>query len=245
MKYTLWRRRMSISAPRMTIKSHFSWPLRAVLLAVVIGLGGVIALLAYDFGRHFTGFNSADSTRQVSDLTVKVANLTAERDRFSSVVDAAESQANIAQATQAQLSKQIATLEAENAKLKEDLAFFEGLLPTATGNQGIAIQRLSLELVTPTQLRYRSLIMQGGKVGHDFVGDLQVLVTAVVRGKNVVLTYPEQNSNPNDKAGYLLDFKYYQRVDGVLTLPDGATVKTVQAKVLEKGQERAQQSAHL
>lgn len=229
----------------MTIKSHSPWPLKAVFLAALIGLGGAMALLAFELGRNFTGFNSTASTQQVSELAVKIASLTAERDRFSSVVNAAESQANIAQATQAQLSKQIATLETENAKLKEDLAFFEGLLPTATGNQGIAIRRLSLELVTPTQLRYRSLIMQGGKVGRDFVGDLQVLVTAVVRGKNVVLTYPEQNTNPNDKAGFRLDFKYYQRVDGVLTLPDGATVKSLLVKVLEKGQLRAQQSTHL
>jgi hypothetical protein len=236
---------MSISARRMTIKSHSPWPLKAVFLAALIGLGGAIALLAFELGRNFTGFNSTTSTQQVSDLMVKVASLTAERDRFSNVVDAAESQANIAQATQTQLSKQIATLETENVKLKEDLAFFEGLLPTATGSQGIAIQRLSIELVTPTQLRYRSLIMQGGKVGRDFVGDLQVLVTAAVRGKNVVLTYPEQNTNPNDKAGFGLDFKYYQRVDGVLTLPDGATVKSLQVKVLEKGQLRAQQSTHL
>lgn len=229
----------------MTIKSHSPWPLKAVFFAALIGLGGAVALLAFELGRNFTGFHSTTSTQQVSDLTEKVASLTAERDRFSSVVDAAESQANIAHATQAQLSKQIATLETENAKLKEDLAFFEGLLPTATGSQGIAIQRLSLELVTPTQLRYRSLIMQGGKVGRDFVGDLQVLVTAVVRGKNVVLGYPEQNTNPNDKAGFRLDFRYYQRVDGVLTLPDGATVKSLQVKVLEKGQLRAQQSTHL
>jgi len=245
MKYTLWRRRMSVSAPKMTIKSHFPWSLKVALFAMTIGLGGVIALLAYDVGRSFAGIKATATTPQLSELTEKIANLTTERDRFSSVVDAAESQANIARATQVQLSKQIAMLETENARLKEDLAFFEGLLPTATGNQGIAIQRLSLELVAPTQLRYRSLIMQGGKVGRNFMGDLQLLVTAVVHGKSVVLTYPEQNAIPNDKAGFLLDFKYYQRVDGVLTLPDGTTVKTLQARVLEKGQVRAQQTAHL
>jgi len=31
----------------------------------------------------------------------------------------------------------------------------------------------------------------------------------------------------------------------VLTLPDGATARTIQARVLEKGQLRAQQSANI
>ncbi|PUA16415.1 DUF6776 family protein [Glaciimonas sp. PCH181] len=236
---------MSISAPRMTIKSHSPWPLKAAFGVALIGLSSAIAFWAYDAGRSFTGGRVQATAQDVTDLNAKVTVLSLERDRFLSFANAAESQQNIAQATQAQLNKQITALELDNAKLKEDLAFFEGLLPTAIGNEGVAIQRLNLALVAPTQLRYRSLIMRGGNNGRDFVGDFQVLVNAVVRGKNVVLTYPEQNANPTDKAGFRLDFKYYQRIDGMVTLPEGTTIKTLQVKVLEKGQVRAQQSTHL
>lgn len=231
----------------MSVKSHFPWPLKVICLVVMIGLGAALTFWAYESGRKsaVTHANAAETPRTMSQLVAEVVDLTAERDRFSSVVNAAESQSNIAQATQAQLSKQIATLEADNAKLKEDLAFFEGLLPTATGGGGIAIQRLSLQLISPTQLRYRSLIMQGGKVGQDFIGDVQIVLTAMVRGKSVVLTYPEQNATTVEKAGFQLDFKYYQRIDGVLTLPDGAVVKTLQAKVRQKGKVLAQQVANL
>ena len=238
---------MSISASKMSVKSHFPWPLKVICLVVIIGLGAALTSWAYETGRKSASAHrsTVETPRSVSELEAKIVALTAERDRFSGVVNAAESQSNIAQATQAQLSKQIATLEADNAKLKEDLAFFEGLLPTATGGGGIAIQRLSLQLISPTQLRYRSLIMQGGKVGQDFIGDLQIAVTAMVSGKSVVLSYPEQNANTVEKAGFQLDFKYYQRVDGVLTLPDGAVVKTLQAKVRQRGKVLAQQTADL
>ncbi|MGZ9711688.1 DUF6776 family protein [Glaciimonas sp. GNP009] len=158
----------------MSVKSHFPWPLKIVSLVVMIGVAVALTFWVYESGRKSAGahMSAAESTRTVSELKSQVVELSAERDRFSSVVNASESQSNIAQATQVQLSKQIATLEANNAKLKEDLAFFEGLLPTATGGDGIAIQRLSLQLMSPTQLRYRALIMQGGKVGRDFIGDV-------------------------------------------------------------------------
>lgn len=244
MKYKLWVRRMSISAPRMTVKSHFPWPLKALFLIVVLGFGGAIAMWMYDLGRDFTGHSPGVSKQQLADLNEKVSSLTAERDRFSTTVNAAESRMNIEKAAQEQLSQQIKALEAENAKLKEDLAFFEGLLPNATGNQGIAIQRLTAELQTPTQLRYRMLIMQGGKA-PNFTGDVQLLVTAMVAGKSTVLTFPGASATAADKAAYKLDFKYYQRVEAELTLPEGAVVKAIQAKVMDKGQMRAQQTTNL
>lgn len=247
MKYKLWVRRMSISAPKMTVKSHYPWPLKALFLVLVLGFGGAVAMWIYDLGRDFTGHSPAASKQQqqqLADLNEKVGALTAERDRFSSTVNAAESRLNIEKAAQEQLGQQIKVLETENAKLKEDLAFFEGLLPNATGKQGITIQRLTAELLTPTQLRYRMLIMQGGK-GPNFVGNVQLLVTATVAGKSTVLTFPGANATATEKAASQLDFKYYQRVEAELTLPEGAVVKAIQAKVMEKGQMRAQQTSNL
>lgn len=244
MKYKLWVRRMSISAPKMTVKSHYPWPLKALFLVLVLGFGGAIALWIYDLGRDFTGHSPVVSKQQLADLNEKVGALTVERDRFSSTVNAAESRLNIEKAAQEQLGQQIKVLETENAKLKEDLAFFEGLLPNATGSQGITIQRLTAELLTPTQLRYRMLIMQGGK-GANFVGNVQLLVTATVAGKSTVLTFPGAGATAAEKTASQLDFKYYQRVEAELTLPEGAVVKAIQAKVMEKGQMRAQQTSNL
>ncbi|WP_395822784.1 DUF6776 family protein [Collimonas sp.] len=245
MKYKLRVRRMSISAPKMTVKSHLPWPLKAAFLTLVLGFGGALAMVIYDLGRDFTGHKPALSKQKLAELNDKISALTLERDPFSTTVNAAESQLNIEKATQEQLSQQIRMLEAENAKLKEDLAFFEGLLPNATGNQGITIQRLTAELLTPTQLRYRMLIMQGGKGSGDFVGEVQVMVTVTVGGKNVILTFPAVGAKAGDRAAYRLDFKYYQWVEAILPLPEGAVVKAIQAKVLEKGQTRAQQTTNL
>jgi hypothetical protein len=235
---------MSISAPKMTVKSHYPWPLKALFLVLVLGFGGAVAMWIYDLGRDFTGHSPMVSKQQLADLNEKMNALTAERDRFSSTVNAAESRLNIEKAAQEQLGQQIKVLETQNAKLKEDLAFFEGLLPNATGSQGITIQRLTAELLTPTQLRYRMLIMQGGK-GANFVGNVQLLVTATVAGKSTVLIFPGANATAAEKTASQLDFKYYQRVEAELTLPEGAVVKAIQAKVMEKGQMRAQQTSNL
>jgi hypothetical protein len=227
----------------MTIRTHLPWPLRAVFLAIVLGLASAIGMWVYDLGRGFAGLNSDKTKEQITTLKDQIEKLSAERDQYSTTVNASESRFNIEKSVQLQLATQVKTLEVENAKLKEDLVFFESLLPTTTGSQGISIRRLMAEPVSSNQLRYRLLVMQGGKVDRDFVGELQLTVTVLQGGKSAMINYPE--GKPGEAEKFKLGFKYYQRVEGVLTLPQGVSIKTVQARILDKGQIRAQQSANL
>ncbi|MGZ3158140.1 MAG: DUF6776 family protein [Burkholderiaceae bacterium] len=220
------------------------WPLRIVSFAIVIGLAGAIGMWVYDLGRGFTGFTADNTKLQIVLLKDQVEKLSAERDQFSTTVNASESRLNIEKSVQAQLATQLKTLEDENAKLKEDLVFFESLLPATTGSQGgISIRRLMAEAITPNQLRYRLLVMQGGKGEREFVGDLQLVVTVIQDGKSAMINFPDGKSGGAER--FKLGFKYYQRVEGMLTLPQGVLIKAVQARILEKGQVRAQQSANL
>lgn len=238
------KRRLSISAPSMTIRQRLPWPLRILLYIVMIVLGCAIIFGAYDLGMNFTGANARGMKDEIASLGKQVRELTAERDQLSSMVNAAESQLNMVRATGNQFANQIKVLETENVRLKEDLAFFESLLPTNIGTQGIAIQRFRADMVTPNQLRYRLLVIQGEKNAREFSGDLGLVVTVMQGGKNVMLNFPDHKGSA-DMARFKLSFKYYQRVEGVITLPEGATVKTVQARVLGNGQIRAQQAVHL
>lgn len=149
----------------------------------------------------------------------------------------------IERSAQKQLVGQVKVLEAENARLKEDLAFFESLLPTGTGGPEVAIRRLTVDMVGPNQLRYRLLLMQGARGKSDFIGSLQLAVTTLQAGRSTVILFPSSNSA--ESAQFKLGFRHYQRVEGLLTLPDGTSAKSVQARIFEKGQMRTQASANL
>jgi hypothetical protein len=243
LKFKLWRRRLSVSAPKMTIKNQMPWSIRVSVIVAVLCLGGVMSKWAFDHGRSLTGINPDATREQLATYQEQIEKLSTERDEFSSTVNAAESQLNIERSAQKQLVMQVKTLESENTKLKEDLAFFESLLPTETGPLGISIRRLKADIIAPNQLRYRLLIMQGGKGDHDFIGTLQLAVTVLQGGKSAIIVFPDGKTNDADQ--FKLAFKHYQRVEGLLTLPDGAAMKAVQARILERGQIRVQQSANL
>jgi hypothetical protein len=242
MKFRLWRRRMSVSSPHMSIKTQLPWPMR-ILFIVMVGVVGAVVMWSFDNGGVLPGAHPDNTRAQLAAYKDQLEKLTAERDQLSTTVNAAESQRNMERAAQKQLATQAKALEADNTRLKEDLAFFESLLPTATGPQGVSIRRLKIDQVAANQIRYRLLIMQGGKGDQQFVGNLQLAVTTLQGGKSAMMTFPEVN--PAEQEKFKLGFKHYQRVEGVLTLPEGASAKLVQARVLERGQVRAQASANL
>lgn len=242
MKLKLWWRRLSISSPHMTIKTQLPWPLRALMFCAGLGVLLFVGNLFYEQGR-VPGFPMADGKEQIEQLKEQVQKLTAERDQYSTTANAAETKQTMDRSEQQQLAVQVKALEGENVKLKEDLAFFESLLPVDANAQGVSIRRLKSEIVAPNQLHYQLLVMQGGKGDHDFVGNLQLNVTVIQGGKSAMIAFPEPTSTEPQK--YKLAFKHYQRVDGILTVPDGAVIKAVQARILDKGQIRAQMSAYM
>ena len=67
MRWKLWRRRLSVSAPRMIVRSHLPWPLRWAVAAVVLGFSAAIALWAFEFGKDIAGLDR-DAKAQVAQL---------------------------------------------------------------------------------------------------------------------------------------------------------------------------------
>lgn len=239
-KSRFWQRRYL--APKMKITHHQPWPLKLAMAGVVIGLAAAVAAWTYDLGRSFA-FGPRITQEQVQLLQEQVDQLTSERDKLSQSANTIESQINIERSTQKQLTEQVKALTADNLKLKDDLAFFESVMPSTTGREGIAVQRIKVEMAAPGQLRYRVLVMQGGKGARDFAGELQLNLTLLQAGKTVMMQFPDAKAG---EAGKLkLSFKHYQRLEGTIPLPDGATVKAVQVRVLDKGQLRAQQAVNL
>ena len=242
MKFRLLRRRLSISAPRMTVRTQRPWPLSLLLLASAIGLGGVIALWTYDLGREFSGTKRLSAADAVA-YQAQLQKLAAERDRLSATVNSAESQLTIERTAKNQLAVQLKGMETENTKLKEDLAFFESLLPTDTGAKEVAIRRLTIDASGPNQLRYRMLLMQGGRGKTDFSGNLELVLTSSQAGRSAVTIYPK--ASDRDREKFQLRFRHYQRIEGILVIPDGMSARSLQARVLENGQMRAQVTTNL
>lgn len=235
MRLKLLRRRLTISAPRMSVRSAMPWPLRWAGAAVVLGFCGAISLWAFELGKEIAGVDTG-TREELGRLRHEVAQLREERDKAQSILNTSGSQMTAERAAQERLTAQIRHLETENRSLREDLGFFEKLIP-ASGAEGVAIRALQAEVLAGTQLKWQVLVIQPVKNAPEFRGKLELSVSGTLEGKPWMMPLPG--------GPVALQFRQYRRVEGMVDLPAHAVVKNVSAKVLEGTVSRAVQNVSL
>lgn len=241
MKIGPWpRRRRPAAAPRLTVTKASSWPGRLGRLLVLLIIVGGLAFWTYGLGRGTNSLGDGISAEEAHRLGAQAAQARAERDKTANVLNTTENQLAMERAAHKQLAAQVQALTAENAQLEEDLAFFDSLLPSGPASEGISIRRLKIELLPPNQVRYRLLVMRRGNNAENFKGSLSLSLAVTQSGRPAVLAFPGKDDKVEP---FTLEFRRYQRIEGILTLPEGVQVKNAQARVLENGKVRTQQSA--
>ena len=151
MRLRLLLRRLTVSAPRMAVRSALPWPFRWAVLAIVLGFCAAIGLWAFEFGKDIAGLDKntkevlLQTRAQLADLRDEVATLKEARDKAQSVANTADTLMTTEKVAQEKLIVQNKQLEADNQRLRDDLGFFEKLIP-ATGVEGIAIRSVQAEL---------------------------------------------------------------------------------------------------
>jgi hypothetical protein len=199
------------------------WPLRWALLAIVLGFCAAIALWAFELGKSIAGIDGA-SRAELSQLRLELAQLREERERAQSVVNTSGSLLTAEHAVQERLQAQVHQLEQDNQALRDDLGFFERLIPS-NGADGLSIRGLQAEVLGGQQVRWQVLVIQPAKSVSEFSGQLELVLSGTLAGK------PWDMPLPGGPAK--LQFRQYRRLEGMVELPAQAVVKVITARVLD------------
>ena len=95
MRFRLLRRRLTISAPRMAVRSSLAWPLRWAVAAIVLGFCAAIGLWAFEFGKDIAGLDGGTKEELVR-LRAELGTVRAELAEVKEARDQAQSVANTA-----------------------------------------------------------------------------------------------------------------------------------------------------
>ena len=240
MRLRLLRRRLTISAPRMAVRSAMPWPLRWAVAAIMLGFCGAIALWAFEFGRDIAGLENGGQA-EIQQLRTQIEAIKAEIDTAREQRDQAQSIANTAgtlvaaeKASSEQVNSRIKQLEAENRRLRDDLGFFEKLIP-ADSADAVAIRGLQADSFDNGKIRWQVLVIQSKKNAPELVGRLEIMLNGVSNGK----------AWSGSLATMPLKITQYGRLEGVLDVPAQVSVKGLTAKVMDGATVRASQTIKL
>ncbi len=232
-----------VSGP-MSIRARMGvgWRIFWAIFTIAVFLGG--GFVIYEVGKRAGIADATGAVRERAQLNERVTELSNELARLRAANASSDSRIQMEKSAQGQLASQLQSVETENARLKEELTFFETLLPGGKGDR-LTIHSLRVEPSgKPGEYRYRMLLFAGEvRRGQEFHGSLE-LVLDVERDdrKRAVITLPDVRTTSD--SAYKLSFQRIQRVEGLFRVEPTTRVKSVQVRVLENGstQPRATQS---
>lgn len=242
MRFRLLRRRLTISAPRMAVRSALPWPFRWAVAAIVLGFCAAIGLWAFEFGKDIAGLDKGSKEELIKlrtdliEAQAELARIKEERDHAQSIANTAGTLVTTEKASYEKVQAQVKQLETENRSLRDDLGFFEKLIP-AGATDGIAIRGLQADISDGATLKWQVLVIQPGRNVPEFSGQLVLEFNGTQNGK-------PWNAKPSS-GPLAVKLRQYGRLEGEFEIPSQVSVKSVTAKVMDGAVVKASQTVKL
>ena len=197
-----------------------AWKTRLMPVLVVVLLMTTIA--AYFLGKYRAQveWQQAIEALDVLESDFTAMELENEKLKQSLEFEKAKSSRDLQIKRQAydEVAQTLASSSREIASLRENIRFYESIIEGDDSKQGLQIKTVSLQSDgTVGNYRYRVIIVNSDYGKQKSKGELLIEVEGLMEGDLKTIKVATGSAG---KDAQLL-FKYFQRVDGLLTIPDG------------------------
>jgi len=209
---------------------------------LIIGVVGVVAIGASAYALYVNANGWAQSelsalTEQRDELVITVEALREGNSALRERVAILERAQQVEGKAYEDVDTHLGSLQDEVLALKEEVAFYRGIV-SAGKEKGLKIQTFVVDKeTTPGAYRFQLVLTQHLKRVKMISGTVKLKIT------------DEQNSRPtnlllSDMSGeraksLKFKFKFFQRIEGRFTLPDGFNPDRLQIQVVSKGKKPA------
>lgn len=205
------------------------------LIALLLVVGAVVG--AY-WGGYWQGMGGQeDALGRVDQLQQELSHSLAEADELRQQVANLSLASQVDQHASEEVRGEVIELRQQIANLETDISFYRGLMAPSEANRGLSIGEVNIiETAEPGRYTYKILLQQFASNHQVLNGTLTV---DIVGNSNGGLTRVPlyQLSDSVDSEEIKLRFKYFQSVEGELTLPEGFDVQKLELSASSSGRD--------
>lgn len=208
-----------------------SWRRRAVLIGAV--LGSIVAMYGmYEWGRFEGGYSKVAEIQRRRELHARIQTLEEENERLRGEVASAELDRNVDNKAYADVEKNLADLQAQVLKHREQLTFYRGIVSPEDGIGGLRIQRFQvLPGAAEHHYRLRLVLVQSMRQESVASGSVVVQLEGVRDNRPVQLSLSEAGETARADGQLPFQFRYFQNLEQDIVLPDGFEPRAVNVEV--------------
>ena len=203
----------------LVVKRRSAWHSRASIVGMVV-LGLLIAWATFELGRYRAGFDTLAASDAMASLQLQITQLEQQQTSLREDNAMLERSGQIERQAYKQLEGAVTGLQDEILELKEELAFYRGIISPKDATKGLKLQDFVLSGGgEERQYRFKVVLTQVLNNGTLARGNLQFEVEGLHKGETRRYTL-SQMSDTKDKDGPAFRFKYFQILEGEFMLPE-------------------------
>lgn len=224
---------MSKRSQQLIIKQYQPvrfWALRTayVLVLCVAGWG------LYSVGQNSAGFNNTELAGVVEKLKEYIGSLEEQKQKLLEQVAVVERNRQVEQQAFSDVDSSLKGLQEEILELKQEVAFYRGIVAPRESEGGLNIQSFRIERSGEDRsFRFKLVLTQVAKSDSAVKGRVRIELAGVKEGK--ALNLPLSDISSGVVPNLDLRFKYFQTIEGNMVLPAGFAPTNVIIEIIPTG----------
>lgn len=217
-------------------KGSFHYWVTGLLYLLALAVIGVMIAIAYRQGKEQAGLDWREATagRQQLEQDLEAAQQEVSRLKTALQFEQARAEREIQINRQAfeEVSQTLLETSKEIASLKEDLHFYESVIQAEGQGRGLQVRALRISAKErPGHYRYNLIVINVAYGKKKQRGTVKITVHGMENGEEKSIPV----ANDKGKTTLGLNFKYFQRLDGAIVLPEHFQPRRIQVIVKMRG----------
>ena len=219
----------------LVVKAHRPWKSKFVWFLIILVLL-ISGWTLFDYGRFFAGYDSRETAGEISGLLQVQEHLEKRIERLREDKALLERAAQIERKAYKELDTTLKVLQGEILELKEELAFYRGIVSPKDSRLGLYLQNIFLTRNGETRTyRYKIVLTQVLKNSRLITGRVKLKFDGLLNGEPKILDLKKVRLKRKDLS---YRFKYFQNIEGAEEFPEGFSLLRVIVQILPRGRQR-------
>ena len=224
---------MSKRSTQLIIKHHQpvrTWLLIITYIAIALGIGWYL----YSFGLIQAGYSNVDLGKEIQELTESSDDLEDANQSLREQIALLERTRQVEKGAYSEVDDTLTELQEEVLELKEEVAFYRGIVSSRESAGGLTIQSFKVEKTQEERVyQFKLVLTQVMKNDRIVRGKIKLFIEGVNAGKLQKIS--SEKVSGGVKTNLALKFKYFQTIEGNVVLPDGFLPTRVFLEIKPKG----------
>lgn len=216
---------------RLVVRYHAPWRRRLMGIGGLV-LGILLLYLMFELGRFQGGYSKVAELKRRAEFTARLEALQDQNEKLRHAVAAAELARDVDRKAYADVEKNLADLQAQVLKQREELTFYRGIVSPEDGIGGLRIQRFQvLPGAGPQDYRLRLVLVQSMRQDAVVSGAVHIQIEGVRANRPVQLGLAESGVSEGAEGRLPFQFRYFQNLERDIQLPAGFEPRAVNVEV--------------